>query len=169
MRELLVGAGSARDKRVWFDKNSTFANLVTIDINPDGRPSVLADLGSLPLPFKDNSFDEIHAYEVLEHMGVQGDWRFFFAQFDEFARILVPNGIFVATSPPATSKWLWGDPGHTRYMGPEVYTFLQRHEYSKQIGNTTMTDYRRYFKSDWEKIALQSTGEEFLVMLRNLK
>jgi SAM-dependent methyltransferase len=167
--ELLVGAGNSKEKRVWLDDRSGWTRLVTLDINPDGSPDVLADLASLPLPFKDNTFDEVHAYEVLEHMGAQGDWRFFFNQFDEFARILKPSGLFVATSPPYGSKWVWGDPGHTRYMGPELYTFLQRAEYDKQIGKTSMTDYRRYFKSDWESIACQTTGEEFLVMLRNLK
>ena len=81
MRELLLGAGHSRDKRIWLKEASQFQNLVTLDINPDCKPSVVFDLRlavCVNLPFKDDSFDEIHAYEVLEHVGTQGDWRFFF-------------------------------------------------------------------------------------------
>jgi len=167
--ELLVGAGNSREKRVGLSDDLTFKNLVTLDMSPDCKPDVIHDLNELPLPFKKNSFDEIHAYEVLEHVGKQGDWRFFFNQFDEFARILKPRGLFIATSPPSTSPWIWGDPGHTRYMGPEVYTFLLREQYDIQIGKTSMTDYRRYFSSNWELAGRQLDDIAFIVVLRNLK
>ena len=78
MRELLIGAGHSREKRIWLKEYSQFQNLVTLDINPDCKPSVVADLNCwTDLPFKADTFDEIHAYEVLEHVGKQGDWRFF--------------------------------------------------------------------------------------------
>jgi len=77
MRELLIGAGHDRTKRVWLQDADKFRNLVTLDINPDAKPSVIFDLELITLPFKANLFDEIHAYEVLEHVGRQGDLRFF--------------------------------------------------------------------------------------------
>jgi hypothetical protein len=77
MRELLLGAGHDRQKRIWLQDDSKFKNLVTLDINPDAKPSVIFDLELTTLPFKANLFNEIHAYEVLEHVGKQGDWRFF--------------------------------------------------------------------------------------------
>ena len=166
MRELLIGAGHDRRKRIWLGDDTEFKNLVTLDINPDAKPSVIFDLELVNLPFDDNSFNEIHAYEVLEHVGRQGDWRFFFKQFDEFARVLIPNGMMFITSPPAASPWVWGDPGHTRFMGPEVYTFLNRQQYAIQLGKTTMTDYRRCFVSDWTIIGAKNDGT---VVLRSIK
>lgn len=172
MAELLIGCGQSRLRKVCLnDGLKGWTKLTTLDVNPDANPDILHDLEILPYPILDNSFDEIHAYEVLEHMGRQGDWKFFFAQFDEFARILKPNGLLFATSPYYSSPWLWGDPGHTRYMGPEVYTFLFRAEYEKQLSNTAMTDYRRCFKSNWEGLVSNvddKTGTSILV-IRNLK
>ena len=165
MRELLIGAGHSREKRVWLKGNDQFHNLVTLDINPDCKPSVVSDLDWTDLPFKADTFEEIHAYEVLEHVGMQGDWHFFFRQFDDFARVLVDGGLMFITSPPHGSEWVWGDPGHTRFMGYQVYTFLSRKQYDIQLGKTPMTDYRRYFVSDWDFIG----AEDGSVVLRNKK
>ena len=164
--ELLIGCGHSRTKRI-ASGLPVWEKLVTLDINPDAKPDVLCDLEQIELPFKDSIFDELHAYEVLEHVGKQGDWRFFFKQFDEFARVLKPGGHLIATSPPYSSFWVWGDPGHTRYMGPEVYTFLIREEYEKQIGKSAMTDYRRYFTSNWQAVGHVATPSG--VILKNIK
>jgi hypothetical protein len=166
--ELLIGCGQSREKRVSLG-NPEWMNLVTLDINPDAKPDILHDLEVIPYPLGESFYDEIHAYEVLEHVGRQGDWRFFFKQFDEFARILKPNGTMFITSPRAGSNWVWGDPGHTRYMGPQVYCFLDRAEYDTQLGKTAMTDYRRCFTSNWERLYIQEQGESIVVVLRNIK
>ena len=72
-----------------------WVNLVTLDIDPNCNPDIICDLNELPYPFKDNTFNEIHGYEVLEHCGTQGDYQYFFAQFTEFWRILKPEGMFL--------------------------------------------------------------------------
>lgn len=157
MTELLIGCGNSREKKLVY-KDGGFGDewteLVTLDIDPSCEPHVVHDINILPLPFPDNHFDEIHAYCVLEHVGVQGDWRFFFAQFDDFWRMLKPNGVLVGTCPMPTSPWAWGDPGHTRIMSPECLTFLKRPEYAAQVGKTPMTDYRPYYKGDFD-VAIQ--------------
>src|SRR6516162_2752283 len=77
MRELLLGAGSNRDKRVYFNERpKTFENVTTIDIDPNAKPDIIFDLDSLgrgaKLPFEDNCFNQNTAYEILEHIGRQG-------------------------------------------------------------------------------------------------
>lgn len=148
-RELLIGCGNQRVKLIKDPAFADFVNVTTLDIDPNAKPDVLHDLEDLPLPFDDDTFDEIHAYEVLEHTGRQGDWRFFFAQFSEFWRILKPNGFLAGTSPAWNNQWAWGDPGHTRIIGLEQLTFLSQAEYKKQVGKTHMTDYRHVYKADF--------------------
>lgn len=168
MSELLIGCGRNTAKQVSLGGYSDWTHLRTLDIDPATNPDYLHDLEQIPYPFGDNAFDEIHAYEVLEHVGKQGDWRFFFKQFDEFARILKPNGLLVTTS-PASGPWVWGDPGHTRYMGPEVYLYLDRAVYEHQIGYSAMTDYRHCFTSNWERLLVEVQQEKCIAVLRNLK
>lgn len=168
-RELLIGCGSDRRKKVTFEGiPKEWESLTTLDIDPGVKPDVVWDLDSLPYPFEDNSFDEIHATEVLEHCGTQGDWKFFFAQFGEFYRILKPNGYLVATVPMWDSPWAWGDPGHRRIITKGSLIFLDKQEYD-QLGRTAMTDYRPWLQCDFTKIALNETGEMFGFVLQARK
>lgn len=165
--ELLIGAGNNRDKKITFkDIPSEWSGeLVTLDIDPECNPDIIHDLNDLPLPFDDDMFDEIHAYEVLEHTGRQGDWLFFFNQFSEFWRILKPGGYFIGTCPMWDSPWAWGDPGHTRIISPESLIFLSQEEY-KQIGKTAMTDYRCVYKANFIPIAKQESDHTFGFVLQ---
>jgi len=152
--ELLVGCGNRRGKNVTFEKiPENWIELVTLDVDPGVNPDVVHDLENLPLPFDDNMFDEIHAYEVLEHTGQQGDWRFFFNQFYEFWRIMKPGGYMMGTCPLWDSKWAWGDPGHKRIVSPESMIFLSQEQYELQIGKGAMTDYREWWEGDFDMIA----------------
>lgn len=110
------------------------------------------DLADLPLPFADDTFAEIHAYEVLEHTHQQGDWRGFFAQFQDFWRILQPGGTLHATCPTWDDMWAWGDPGHTRVIQPESLTFLHQPAYTRECvpGGSPRTDYRPWFTADFD-------------------
>lgn len=150
--ELLIGAGSKHEKRISPSDKPGWHELVTLDINKDHNPDVVWDLTQRPLPFEDNTFDEVHAYEVVEHLGRQGDYRAWFAEWEEWWRILKPDGYFIGTSPHWSSRWCWGDPGHTRAMGPEVLTYLSQTEYERQVGVTAITDYRFCYRADFDLV-----------------
>ena len=148
--ELLLGCGSNHKKQMSTQGRESWDGLVTLDINDDHQPDVVHDISKLPLPFDDNTFDEIHAYEVLEHVGAQGDWRFFFDQWSDFWRVLKPGGRVLGHSPHYASPWAFGDPGHTRIITLESFTFLQQPNYADQVGRTAMTDYRFCYDADFE-------------------
>jgi len=168
--ELIIGCGAQKNKKLMgSDDKKSFVNPTTLDINPDHNPDIVHDLEILPLPFDDNSFNEIHAYEVLEHTGTQGDYIFFFAQFSEFWRILKPNGHICATVPAWNSVWAWGDPSHKRIINQETLVFLSQQEYKKQIGKTAMSDFRYVYKADFRTVFFKPMSENSYFMLKAIK
>lgn len=167
-RELLLGCGPDRRKRLKpeFAKEQ-WTNLVTLDINEAFNPDVVHDLNELPWPFQDDEFDEIHAYEVLEHFGQQGDFRSFFAHFEEMWRILKPGGHLMASTPSWDGVWAWSDPGHTRIISEGTIHFLNQDHYGQS--DNPMTDYRFCYKGDFECIGMQSRGDQFWFVLKAKK
>lgn len=198
-RELLLGCGHTRDKRLWMSgQTAQWRGLVTLDHSPRAKPDVLCDLDVYPWghnlsesealnappnyldylrigvdwwAFGDDVFDEIHAYEVLEHLGGgQGDYRGFFRCFQEIWRILKPNGYLFATCPSRYSDWLWGDPGHTRAVLPANLTFLSQPNYTSQVGVTAMSDYRDEFSADFDIVRSdESAHQNHYFILRAVK
>lgn len=109
------------------------------------------DLNKLPYSFaQDDEFDEIHAYDVLEHLGTQGDYKFFFGQFNEFARMLKPGGFMCITLPTPNGIWAFAEPGHTRLITMQTLIFLQQSKYTVEVGNTSMSDYRDVYTADFD-------------------
>ncbi len=168
-RELLIGCGRDLRKKIFAQGKESWSKLTTLDINPDHKPDIVWDLTQFPLPFEDNTFDEIHAYEVLEHTGAQGDYRFFFAQFSEFWRILKNNGYLIGTCPLPTSVWAWGDPSHTRILQKEQFIFLDQSEYEKQVGVTPMSDFRSIYKADFKQISAHEKDDTLHFVLQAIK
>lgn len=168
--ELLIGCGTRRTKVATLEgRPSDWTDLVTLDLVPDHKPDVVHDLNVFPWPFADDTFDEVHAYEVLEHLGIQGDFRRFFRDFSEIWRILKPGGVLVGTSPFWAGSWAWGDPGHTRIISLESLTFLNQSQYERQVGVTPMTDYRFCYEADFEIVAAHQDGAGFMYGLQAIK
>ena len=168
--ELLIGCGESREKKMSLKADEgKWNNLTTLDFYPESGADVLHDLEVFPYPFEDNSFDEIHAYEVLEHTGQQGDWRFFFDQFAELYRILKPGGYLLGTVPAWNSLWAWADPSHKRVLSHGSFVFLSQDQYIQQVGKTPMTDFRHYWKGDFVPVYQHMAGEHFQFVLQAKK
>lgn len=185
-RELLIGCGNSRTKRIFpssleREPFTEWQNLTTLDIDPACKPDIVFDLCHLEhIPIYDmrgpggvmepDCFDEIHAYEVLEHCGEQGHYKLFFAQFREFWRILKPGGCFCATVPDWRSVWAWGDPSHSRVINQGTLVFLSQVQYTKQVGKTAMSDFRSLLSpADFAIVGVTTIGETFQFVLRAIK
>jgi len=154
MKELVLGVGHNLKKILALDGNYEYTDPTTIDINPRVNPHILHDLAITPWPVESDTFDEVHAYEVLEHFGQQGDWKAFFDTFSEIHRVLKMGGVLCFSVPLHTSIWAWGDPGHTRLITKDTLIFLDQEVY-KNAGNTPMTDYRFYWKGHFKTVFLK--------------
>jgi len=162
-KELLLGCGSRTEKDMYVG-SSIFENVVRLDSNKDHSPDVLWDLREHPLPFKDEEFDEIHAYQVLEHLANQGDYEFFFSEFTEYWRILKPSGLFFASVP--NGVWTWGDPSHRRCITKETLTFLDQSMY-EQVGITSMSDFRDIYKVSFKVVSMYDTNNFYFALQKN--
>lgn len=178
MSELLLGCGHSRARRMsppgMILASDYWKNLVTVDNNGQCKPDILCDLDTRDewspadankhgadcldirqqneacwARFKESFFTEVHAYEVLEHLGSQGNMRAFFSTFDNIYRVLCPGGYLCATVPSRFGPWLWGDPGHRRAITKESLIFLDQTTYA-QCGHTTLSDYRSIYQSDFQ-------------------
>lgn len=155
--ELLLGCGNSRIKRVrpgWTPE--AWNKLVTFDIDPNCGADILGDFED-GLPFADNTFDEVHAYDVMEHFGTQGDYRAFFRHFGEVYRVLKPYGLFCGITPHWNGPWLWNDPGHRRSISLYTLAFLNQSTYADEVGVTALTDYRWLWKGDMKLVSAHTT------------
>lgn len=138
----------------------------SLDFNGKSNPDVVYDLNLLHgngwpdrLPFEDERFSEIHAYEVLEHIGKQGDFKGFFREFCEYWRILKPAGFLIATVPRKGGDWDLDDPGHTRVITERTLGFLTRKLY-EDLGETATSDYREFVDPCWWRRVLSDQPED---------
>lgn len=166
--ELLLGCGSNHVKKLVYQGRSEWDGLVTIDIEASHKPDMVHDIHNT-LPFADNSASEIHAYEVLEHCGKQGDYVFFFKQFSDFWRVLKHEGVLIGTVPLPSSPWAWGDPSHTRVIPKESFIFLHQPAYKAQVGKTAMSDFRSTYKADFDIVHLKENGDILEFVIKAIK
>lgn len=149
-RELLLGCGNRRIKELHEPAHKEFENVTTVDIYEDCKPDICVDLNStdwdlLCIRRLWEQYDEVHAYEVLEHLGRQGDEESFFRTFRNIWLTLKNDGMLYASVPSWSSLWAWGDPGHKRIINEGTLAFLDQNEYARQVGKTPMTDYRNTY------------------------
>lgn len=165
-KSLLLGCGNSRDKKIQYPGAEWLGELTTLDMNPNCGADVVHDLDVSPayLPFPDEEFDELAAYDVLEHIGLQGDWRSWFDEMADYHRILKPGGIFGIIVPVNADAL--ADPGHTRFITANYFLFLSQKFYDKALADgLPVTDYRWYWKLDFEIPLMQPIDDHHLAVV----
>lgn len=179
MKTLLLGTTPDRTnkKRVKFElsPSSHFEGEVfTLDIQGENSDThCVFDLENLHamdnLPYDNEMFDEIHAYEIIEHYGMQGDYRGFFREFAEYWRILRPGGLMMISCPMWDSPWSIGDPGHCRMFAKQSFSWLVEEHY-EQIDDgsgSSCTDYRAFVDGKWWLLlGVEETTDQLFVILQ---
>ncbi|SRR5260221_5619439 len=169
-RVIILGAGSSRVRRshlVGDPTNGTWDGfeVTTLDNEPSHKTDIVHDLNVLPWPLPSDTYDRVEAYEILEHLGRQGDAASFFGHFSEIYRIMKVGGMLSATCPSYRSSWAWGDPSHTRVITSGSLAFLDRSEYEKQVGKTAMSDFRSIWHGDFKRIFIEENDDELRFIL----
>jgi SAM-dependent methyltransferase len=168
-RSLLIGCGKNLTKQVQYDGKAEWTGaLTTMDINPNIGADVVFDMDMVAngcrMPFSDDTFDEIGAYNTLEHWGRQGDFRGWFYECGEYWRILKPGGLMSILVPIGEDAL--ADPGHTRFFQQNWFGFLSQTFYEQnEVLGSCFTDYRWYWKKNFDVLYMQEVGGHHLAVV----
>jgi len=99
-----------KDKLIIGSAGKPHEDAVTLDIDKGHHPDVVHDLSVEPYPFEDNSFKEIVAHHVLEHLGDIS------VAMNELHRICKPDGV-IYIEVPHHASWCAKDPFHKSCFG----------------------------------------------------
>lgn len=89
-----------------------------IDRNPASRADVICDLDRFPFPFRDQSFDEIRAIHVIEHVSDV------IRTMEEFHRLARPGGRVVIETPHYTDFSSFCDPTHRWHLNSFSFRYF---------------------------------------------
>ena len=105
-----------------------------------------ADLTVEPIPFEDNAFDFITAFDIIEHIPkvlYAPNRRFPFVELmNEVWRTLKPNGYFLSHTPVYPYSAIFGDPTHVSVVTHETFTGY----FDDASRNAEMYGFNGYFK-----------------------
>jgi SAM-dependent methyltransferase len=98
--------------------NNKMPGATYVDIDPKANPDILHDLNKFPYPIKDNTFEEIYAKHIIEHLNDPiGFMR-------EMCRILKPGGTIFVETPHFSSRVAYSEPQHTLFFSYFMFNNL---------------------------------------------
>lgn len=89
-----------------------------MDRNPASRADVLCDLDHIPYPFRSNSFDEVRAVHVIEHVADV------IRAMEEFHRLARPGGRIFIVTPHYTDFSSFCDPTHRWHLNSYSFRYF---------------------------------------------
>lgn len=116
-------------------------------------------LGFQPIPFPDNSFESVSAYDLIEHIPRQsinpldGSLVFpFIFLMNEIYRVLKPNGLFLALTPAYPAKQAFQDPTHVNFITEDTHSYFVKNGIDSTrygfIGNFQKVEVSRVFPEE---------------------
>jgi SAM-dependent methyltransferase len=129
--------GCGETPRNPFNASQTYGLDIREDLSKNIR---YADLTVEPLPFDENMFDFITAYDFLEHVPrvvYLPERRFSFIQLmNEIHRTLKPGGIFLSRTPFYPISSVFTDPTHVNVITADTFPmyFDDKHTWAKMYG-----------------------------------
>lgn len=97
---------------------------VNADLAPDCHPDVLMNIEALPWPFADDSFDEVVASHVLEHVGALP--RTYLGVIAELYRVCRDGAVITITVPHPRHDDFLNDPTHVRAITAESFLLFSQ-------------------------------------------
>ncbi len=100
--------------------------LYGIDIRPNENENIrVADLAIEPIPFPDEYFDFVTAYDFIEHIPriiYNPKRRFCFIELmNEIFRVLKAGGSFFSSTPAFPKEAAWRDPTHVNIITEQTF------------------------------------------------
>ena len=140
-KTLDLGCGSK--PRNLFNMDEIFG----VDIKNNSNPNIVnADLAIEPIPFPDNFFDSVTAFDFIEHIPrviYNPNRRFCFVELmNEIYRVLKVGGIFCSSTPAYPAPEAFTDPTHVNIITDQTFPvyFDDVHRFAAMYG------YSGYFK-----------------------
>lgn len=129
-----------------------------VDIRADiGQNIAAADLAIEPIPYADNSFDFVTAYQFIEHVPrviYAPHHRFPFVQLmNEIYRVLKVDGIFLSVTPAYPHNAAFQDPTHVNIITEETFPayFDDTNRWAAMYG---FTGHFRLLRQEWSEVNL---------------
>lgn len=98
--------------------NNKIPGAAYIDIDPNANPDIVHDLNKFPYPVADNSFEEIYAKHIIEHLNDPiGFMR-------ELTRILKPGGRVYVETPHFSCRVAYSEPQHKLFFSYFMFNNL---------------------------------------------
>jgi SAM-dependent methyltransferase len=91
---------------------------VNVDISPESRADIVHDLSKFPWPFEENTFTEVRADNIIEHLYHTVE------TFEELHRICQPSARIHFTVPHFTSRYAVLDPTHRKSFSAHSFNLF---------------------------------------------
>lgn len=130
---------------------------IGVDMNASTAADVICHLDRGALPFRDDSFDQVHAEHLIEHVAD------IIATMEEFHRATRPGGTIYIVTPHYTDFRSFRDPTHRWHLN--TYSFLYFYPGGMHGQDTWYTQVRKREKKLVVKLPnlWRALGFEFLV------